>query len=261
MLQSKLCQAEDFHTDWFRNASERMKEVFRYHRKLWEYCFIYQVLLERGKLSPGHHGLGFGVGWEPLPALFASHGCQITATDLPTHKAKEQGWVAGNQHSSHVHELNERGICPPEKFYRLVRFEPLDMNEIDESHYGKYDFTWSSCAFEHCGSIELGKRFILNQVNCLKLGGIAVHTTEFNLSSNDETLDNEPVVLYRKQDIEWMMEQLHKSGCSLDVDFTIGSLPVDQYVDLPPYHDDHHLKLLIGRYVSTSIGLIITKPA
>ncbi|WP_028987875.1 hypothetical protein [Thermicanus aegyptius] len=261
MLQSKLCQAADFHSDWFRNASERMKEPFRYHRKLWEFCFIYQALLERGMLIPGNHGLGFGVGREPLPALFASHGCKITATDLPVHKAVEQGWVGSNQHTSDVEGLNERGLCPPDDFARLVFFQPLDMNEIDESYYGKYDFTWSSCAFEHCGSIELGKRFIINQAKCLKPGGTAVHTTEFNLSSNDKTIGTGPVVLFRKQDIESMAEELNKSGYSMEVDFTVGTLPLERYIDFPPYHEDYHLKLLIGGYVSTSIGLIITRDA
>jgi hypothetical protein len=35
-------------------------------------------------LQPGRTGLGFAVGAEKLPALFASRGCRITATDLPS---------------------------------------------------------------------------------------------------------------------------------------------------------------------------------
>lgn len=259
MLKSKCCHEADFHANWFLKACEHMHEPLRFHRKLWEFCYIYQALLEREKLAPGFRGLGFGVGREPLPALFASRGCVITATDLQEHKAIEQGWISSNQHSHGVESLNDRGLCQPDLFSERVHFQHLDMNEIDESYYGKYDFTWSSCAFEHCGSIELGKTFILNQAKCLKSGGVAVHTTEYNLSSNNETIETGPVVLYRKQDIEWMEEALMNEGCSVDVDFTAGSGLLDKFIDFPPYREDYHLKLLIGNYVSTSIGLIITK--
>ena len=56
----------------------------RLHRKIWEFCFIAQALDERGMLARGRRGLGFAVGTEPLPAMFASRGCAIVATDLAT---------------------------------------------------------------------------------------------------------------------------------------------------------------------------------
>jgi hypothetical protein len=51
---------------------ERSGKPVPSHRKLWEWCYIAQVLWERGLLQPGRPGLGFGVGHEPLAALFAS---------------------------------------------------------------------------------------------------------------------------------------------------------------------------------------------
>jgi hypothetical protein len=62
MLNSKLCNQNDFEKDWFREACVKLHERHNYHRKLWEFCFIYQALLERGMLVPGKRGLGFGVG-------------------------------------------------------------------------------------------------------------------------------------------------------------------------------------------------------
>ena len=35
-----------------------------------------------GLLAPGRRGIGFGVGTEPLPALFANRGVEVVASDL-----------------------------------------------------------------------------------------------------------------------------------------------------------------------------------
>lgn len=261
MLVSKLCNQNDFNTIWFKNACEKLKEPFSYHRKLWEYCYIYQALLENGYLSENKKGLGFGVGKEPLVSLFASYGCKITATDLDFEEAKVLGWVDTNQHSKRVDDLNERGICEVSKFYKSVEFKSLDMNYIGEEYSNKFDFTWSSCAFEHLGSIELGKKFIINQMSCLKPGGMAIHTTEYNLSSNEETIDNNKgFVIFRKRDIESIVEQLRLQGYLVEIDYTVGQGQIESYVDIPPYTNDHHLRLKLGEFESTSIGLIIKKP-
>jgi len=260
MLISKVCNEKDFSTDWFKRCCEKLKEPFRYHRKLWEYCYIYQALLERGMLQPDKWGLGFAVGKEPLTAAFATHGCRITSTDLDLDKATELGWPQTNQHCSSLQDLNERGICDPQLFERLVTFKYMDMNNIDPAEFNRYDFTWSSCAFEHCGSIELGKQFIINQLNCLKPGGIAVHTTEYNLSSNEKTIETKHIVLFRKKDLEWMVDNLRSLGHSIEIDFTIGNGPIES-IEAQPTDTDNHLRLKFGKYVTTSIGLIITKSA
>ena len=43
------------------------------------------------------------------------------------------------------------------------------------------------------------------------------------------------------------------------MDFSTGTLPADNFVDVPPYKHDPHLKFLHKDYVVTSIGLIIQK--
>ena len=58
---------------------------------------------------------------------------------------------------------------------------------------------WSSCSLEHLGSISHGIEFILNSLKCLKQHGVAVHTTEFNLSSNEETLNEKIVASLEKR--------------------------------------------------------------
>lgn len=78
-LRSKLCQQADFLRDDYVDWMERLCEVPRLHRKQWEFYFICKALAERGRLSTGCRGLGFGVGLEPLPALFASYGVEASS--------------------------------------------------------------------------------------------------------------------------------------------------------------------------------------
>ncbi len=63
------------------------------HRKMWEWLFIAEALHEHGMLGPGHRGLGFGVGQEPLVAAFAAQGCDLVATDQPHELAVSSGWT------------------------------------------------------------------------------------------------------------------------------------------------------------------------
>ena len=157
MLKSKLCTQADFEMDWFRSACTNLREHWSYHRKVWEFCYIYHALLEREMLGPLRSGLGFGVGKEPLAAAFANHGCRILATDLDSSDTKATFWAGANQHASVLADLNERGICPPDQFTKLVQFSGMDMNKIPESCFGKFDFTWSSCSMDHLGSLEIGR--------------------------------------------------------------------------------------------------------
>lgn len=117
---------------------------------------------------------------------------------------------------------------------------------------------WSSCAFEHLGSIELGQSFILNQMRGLRPGGVAVHTTEFNVSSNDETMDVGQTVLFRRRDIDWIIDHLLARDHLVEIDYDPGESPADRHVDVPPW-SGVHLKLAIDKYVATSLGLIVER--
>ncbi len=243
----------------FKNWIKLMRHNYILHRKLWEWCFIAQVLREHGMLISGKSGLGFGVGTDPLTSLFASFGARILATDLDTGEAAAAGWVATSQHGDNKNMLNMRGICGEQEFKDLVDFEFANMNDIPERYKERFDFVWSSCCLEHLGSIENGAQFILNSISCLRPGGIAVHTTEFNVSSDLETIETGPTVLFRKKDIEQVIENLRNLGCHIRMDWDCGDQPEDYYVDIPPYSRTPHLKLRIAQYTVTSIGLVIIK--
>lgn len=224
------------------------------------YAYITQALFERGMLMPGKRGLGFAVGHEPLPAQFASMGCQILATDLDTAHEQAKAWADSDQHAESLDVLNVRGICPPDVFDRSVSFRFVNMNAIP-SDLGQFDFVWSSCSLEHLGSLAHGEDFVMNSLRNLKPGGVAVHTTEFNVGSNFFTTKIGGAVIYRRRDIERLAKRIGQAGCSIDLDFTKGNLPIDTFVDLPPYTHEKHLRLKLNGHIATSIGLIIEKPA
>lgn len=262
VFSSTLCREQHFHLPLYSYWCMALKENPRLHRKQWEFVYICQVLYERGFFKKGASALGFGVGKEPLVALFASFGMEVMATDLDFSNAEKLGWVATNQHSHNLEALNEKGICDSELFEKLVSFRSVDMNNIPED-IGSYDICWSSCAFEHLGSIRKGLDFVLKSTALLKPGGIAVHTTEFNVGSNSRTLDNNrDFVIFRRRDIEELIRELSANGYLVEVvDYSSGGDELERYVDIPPYVSEPHLRLqLAGEYVATSIGLIIHAP-
>ncbi len=213
-------------------------------------------------LKYGKKGIGFAVGNEPLPAYFASCGCNVLATDLDPYNEEAKDWIATGQNASgNLKKLNELNICKQQMFDKNVKFKYMDMNHIPKDVCG-YDFCWSSCAIEHVGSLEKSKIFLKRMLNVLKPGGIAVHTTEYNLSSDEETIFKGPNILYRKRDLEEMAEWLQNLGHEIVFDFSVGNDEGDLFTDTPPYYEKnpkYHLRLDIGGFHSTSIGIVIRK--
>lgn len=257
--RSVVCRQRHFEQPWFADWSRRMGEPLRYHRKLWEFVFIAQALAERGQLADRRRALGFGVGREPLPALFAALGCRVLATDLGGEEAAVAGWVQGSQHAAGRESLRRPDICPDAVFGSRVDFQVCDMAAFPDGLSG-FDFCWSACALEHLGSIEAGLDFIERSVETLRPGGWAVHTTEFNLGSDDETLDNAGTVLFRRRDLLALGERLARRGHVLaPLDLAPGDGPIDRFIDTPPYRAEPHLRLALAGWPTTSVGLIVQR--
>lgn len=255
---SQACTHGQFDEEAYAFWCEQIREVPRAHRKQWEFCYILQALAREGMIAPGLRGLGFGVGAEPFAALFASRGVHVLATDLEPDRAQEHGWIASAQHAASKEALNKRNICDPARFESLVDFRFMDMNAIDTDVRG-FDFCWSACALEHLGSIAHGLDFIAHSLECLKPGGVAVHTTELNCFSDDETLEEGSTVLFRQRDFITLAQRLTAAGHQVTLNFELGDLPLDKHIDFPPFNPDKHLKLMIGKWATTSFGLIIRK--
>jgi hypothetical protein len=244
----KLCTFSDFNAPYFAKRVDELKESFATHRKLWEYVEMVQALDDLGMLEPGAEGLGFAVGNEPLSAYFASRGCQIVATDQGDGGRSAKYWKTDGMLCSELQNLNQRQICDQDKFSELVTYRDVDMNQIpDDLKKAQFDFTWSSCSFEHLGSLQKG----------LKPGGFAVHTTEFNCFSNDITLNEEHVVAYRKRDMEYLEGALRQSGSYLfPINYDLGTHQFDRDIDIAPYRRSPHIKLQVDGHVLSSLLLV-----
>jgi hypothetical protein len=134
------------------------------------------------------------------------------------------------------------------------------MTAIDPS-LRDFDFVWSSCCFEHLGNLEAGLQFVINSVDTLKPGSVAVHTTEYNLSSNDDTIGEGGIVIYRRRDFEELVQRLRDRGYKVSAFAPAPHAhPLDFHIDAPPYYDNYHLKLRLAEYVTTSAGICIVKP-
>jgi SAM-dependent methyltransferase len=257
--KSELCKAKDWYSDWFQRWCHEMNDPIRFHRKQWEFVYVMQALWERDCIKQGKKGLVFAVGTEPGPSVFANYGCDILATDIFPEEGKEKGWTNADQLCFGIESLNKRGLTDDATLRKHVSYRAVDMNEIPSDLKG-FDFNWSSCSFEHLGSIKKGLQFLKNQLKTLKPGGWAVHTTEFNISSNDVTLDNCDTVVFRMRDLEQLAKELRSEGHFVEeLDYSLGGLPEDFQVDVFPHTEDVHLKLQLNEFVVTSIGLIIRK--
>ena len=267
MLRSQLCSAESLRSPALRAWAERLRPMWAagdearevmLHRKMWEWLFIAEAFQERGMLAPGRTGLGFGVGQEPLVALFAAAGCDVVATDQPHDSAVASGWTdSAVEWSGGLEDLNGFGLCGAAEFEQRVAYRPVDMTSLPADLRG-FDFAWSSCALEHLGTLAAGMDFVVASMACLLPGGVAVHTTEYLVSSNSATVEAGGTVFYRRRDIQALVRRLRRAGHDVDMDYSLGDTPDDLHVDVPPY-SNVHLRTELAGYVTTSLALIVTK--
>lgn len=256
---SQMCTAAQFGEPEYRRWIDAMRWSATRHRKQWEFVYILAALDRHGMLAPGRRGLGFGTGTEPLPALMASLGCLVTATDMPADDQTAGGWAATGQHADGPESVWRPDLVDRATFERNVSFRAVDMNAVP-ADLVKYDFCWSACAYEHVGSIAAGLRFVERSIETLRPGGVAVHTTELNLTSNGATVDNQNTVLFRKRDFEALALRLAGQGHRvLPLCWDQGTDPVDEHIDMPPYRNDPHLKLALASFVTTSFGMVVIR--
>ncbi len=255
-IRSRTCTQAQLREAWYPAWCAALGEPPRAHRKLWERTYIAHVLDSLGMLSPGRRGVGFGVGREPLVALFAARGCEILATDLPPHCEEARAWSNAWQHGG-LEGLMRPALCPPRRFGQLVATRPVDMRSLPADLSG-FDFCWSACALEHLGSLDAGMEFVEASLRTLAPGGIAVHTTEFNVGSNDATITSGPTVLYRRRDLEELAGRLESLGhevAALALD--PGREVLDEYVAVPPYVEEPHLSVWLKGFTTTTVALVI----
>ncbi|HYZ31152.1 MAG TPA: class I SAM-dependent methyltransferase [Crenalkalicoccus sp.] len=267
-LTSRICRQADIEQDWLRHWCGRLRMAPLYHRKVWEDCFILQAVWEAGLLRPGARALGFAVGAEWLPAFLAGQGLSVVATDLDPGDARAGEWIRSGQHAAAAERLYQAHLCDRADFAARVGFRPVDMSAIpDDLARGGFDLVWSVCALEHLGTLQAGADFVRNAMRCLRPGGLAVHTTEYNLDAAGPTLERGGTVLFQRRHLEALTAALAAEGhAMLPLDDAPGEAVFDRFVDLPPYPHEAdplgpleapHLRLSLEGFPATSVGLIV----
>jgi len=260
---SQVVAAAHFDDEAFLGWSPLVRDgTFRYHRKWWEYAFILERARQAGVLEPNRRALGFGVGTEPLPAVLASRGLKVLATDQAAENAGE--WAESGQHAHSLASLSRPLVIDDITLAERVEFATVDMNELPD-HLGAFDLVWSSCALEHLGSPQAGLQFLMRSLDYLRPGAVAIHTTEFELTQRSETADYGHCAIYRPQDLEQLAREVLERGFEIELNLHVPmATPQDRFIALavaqPQPTDLAHLKLAVGGSISTSIGLAIRKP-
>lgn len=255
--RSRPAARADFDKPWFHKWATALGEPVHIHRKLWEWCEILQASADAGRLQPGLSALGFGVGREPIPATLARLGLHVLATDLPTSDLSGS-WAATNQHANDSSALLT-GHVDPDVVARLVRFQPFNMCD-DLTPLGHHDLVWSSCVIEHLGSPAAGLDFVRRSLDLLNPGGVAIHTTEMELTARKVSVDYGHCAIYTPEHLGEFFGALPE-GFSYSASFSIPlEAPEDCHVDLPPYDRGlPHLKLALNKSITTSFSITIVR--
>jgi hypothetical protein len=239
---SQLITATQFLEPAFKRwACQELGWQFGFNRKLWEYAYILNALEVHGKL--GGAGLGFGVGRDPIVPVMLRHGARLVVTDLDDEEAQLHGWA--------TMQVDSAGTD-------AVAFRFVNMNKIP-GDLRDFDFLWSCGSLEHIGGLKQGLDFVENAMHCLRPGGIAVHTTEFTLSSNHKTFESPGLSFYRQRDIRDLAARLENSGYGIELNLTRGNHPLDGLVVPEPTPWELSLKAQLCGHTICSVGLIIRK--
>ncbi len=235
-----------------------------YNRKIWEWALIAQSIEQLGLMTPGHTAVGFGCGNEPMPALLASRGMTVLATDQAVETGGE--WALSNELMHGLDGLSREHLIGRAALAKAVSLRNVDMNAIPED-LGMFDVAWSSCVIEHLGSPSRGLDFVLESLNMVRPGGVAVHTTELELTRKKRTMDYGNCAVYRLQDLLSFEERVKSSGYDASFNFYVSMDSAhDRWISMvnapggSALDEIDHLKLLLGDSVTTSFGLIIRKP-
>jgi SAM-dependent methyltransferase len=229
MYTTKFTTMRDMKTEWYKKWQQAFG-LSGIHRKGWEVAIIAETLESHGLLAAGYRGIEYGCGSGLVSRYVAAQGANVLATDL-----LNPSWVGTHSGFGELANLQR------------VETRVVDMNWLNgESGAGAveveaFDFSWSICSMDHCGSTWLTKRFLLNQLNCLKPGGLAVHTAEYTISvglprsGGTAWLDWTDMV-----DLQILMQSLgHELA---PIDWNIGDCVEDHMIDMPPYGGPVHLK-------------------
>ena len=248
---SQLCTAAQCEEPAFKEILQAMAMLPRLHRGVWQHVYVVSVLATLGCIAPGRSALGLGVRRERIPALLASRGVAVVAIADPGRVPDQE--ARGGLHLFHPE------VVHLEDFEALAHYHEADLRDPRADLGAGYDAVWSCALAQHMGSVERVLGFLERSLDVLKPGGVAVHTFDFNISSDDQTVDRADFAIPRRRDMEALALRLKRAGHEmLPLNLHPGHDTADGVVDVPPYGLPH-LKIEVGEHVVTSLGLAIRK--
>jgi hypothetical protein len=263
-VQGRRVLAADFARPWYAERARELGLGTNMHRRHWEWVVEVQAFVDHlGLLSQSV--VGFGVGHEPIAAWFAARGVNVLATDRPESTDAWKTQHPGSGYAGGLADIPRAGICDEDLFAAYARHRGVDMNDIPMDLHGQFDFSWSTSSMEHLGGIEQGLRFFCEQMKCLRPGGVAAHSTEFNFLSDYLTLESDDLVVFRQRDLVRLRDMLAEQGDILwPVDLLGGRSEADLFVDEHPYQHDGldaepHLSIKLGGHSFTSVLLVASR--
>jgi len=254
-LESKPTTQADLEAVWCRSWCAALRERPRYHRRLWECAFVLQALFEGQALLSESKVLGLGAVDGSVISYLSRNEVRSTVLSAAAPPFRDD-------------------LTDAFTFQKNVAFRP-----IEEGLKGLegLDACWSIGQAGHMGSIRKGMDFMLETMDVLKPGGLAVHVFDFNFADDQQTIDNWPMVLFQRRHIEALAEEMRARGHEpRPLDFHVGHQPLDRFIDIPPFDNDRteafnglwrdgwqsaHLKMSVDGFAVTSFGLICRRGA
>jgi hypothetical protein len=99
-----------------------------------------------------------------------------------------------------------------EDFDALVHYHPIDMLELPGGARGGVRRALVGLGGAAARLDPAGLDFMERSLVALKPGGIAVHTMEYNIGSNDMTLETHDISAFRRRDIEALASRLQAAA-------------------------------------------------
>ena len=259
---SEIVSEKRFKEDNFFKWMDLLRELPKLHNKQFQqYAIMESANRITSDIGKAKKAIGFGVGVEPIPAALVKLGFDVLATDYLDGSIAED-WKRTGQLASEFQQLNQRGILTEQEFIDHLKFQNLDMNQSPKEMHGSFDFTWSSCALGHIGGYQNGLDFILDSLNLLRPGGMAVHSTELDVSALGSIFTSPSLNFYKLDDLNETIKLAQKRGfeTSLIQKRKMFSGKSERFVVLEPWDEKTHIRIeIFGREI-LSVVLIFRKP-
>lgn len=217
---SRIACHKDFITHDAVFLSSLMDTTFLYHRRSWEYIYIYTILRSRNVLVPGKKALVLVNSdiVDNLIDVVKAHGIDVT-----------------------ILSVNKTD----------------NVSVIDQYKSSTFDFIWSANGLIH-HTLQETNSFLFELMTCLDItNGIAVYTLNYLFSSSSK--EDIVYALYNENDIKLLIDAFNNDECLMaPFNFETNKTIYDNIISYPPYGMETNPIHLKASIPSNDVELIVT---